>query len=97
MVNLVPRSAPTLEKAVAGASEMLEGIVMELVVLPQRIVVYQTIQDNAAKLTLWVDASDLENVIGRGGETQKSLSAVVKAVGRKNGFNFSLAIGAREA
>ena len=97
MVDSRHRSTPTLEQAVLEVSVMLRGIVSELISFPERLEIHQVTGDNEARLTLYVDASDLPRAIGADGRTQRALSAVVVAVGRKAGFKFSLAIEARKA
>ena len=94
MIGSAKRSAPSLEKAVAEASTMIEEAVRALVMLSERVIVRESIEGEVGMLILYVDAFDLDRVIGPAGRTQESLRIVLQAMARKSGVSLSLQIEA---
>jgi hypothetical protein len=58
MIGSANRSAPSLEKAVAEASTMIEEAVRALVMLSERVIVRESIEGEVGMLILYVDAFD---------------------------------------
>jgi predicted RNA-binding protein YlqC (UPF0109 family) len=95
MIGSANRSAPSLEKAVAEASTMIEEAVRALVMLSERVIVRESIEGEVGMLILYVDAFDPDRVTGPAGRTQQSLRIVLQAMARKSGVSLSLQIEAR--
>jgi predicted RNA-binding protein YlqC (UPF0109 family) len=95
MVGSSAPSAPIFENAFAEASLMLEVAARALVYLPERVRVGQMIDGDTGKLILWVDATDINRVIGPAGRTQQSLGTVLQAMAKKSGVRLSLQIEVR--
>ncbi len=75
---------------------MLVQMAEALVCLPERMMVRQELEGETGKLILYVDASDMERVMGIKGRTQKSLQTVVNAVAARSGGRLSLEIERRD-
>lgn len=72
--------------------EFVEYIVKSLVDHPEKVKVEKTIDEMGVLLTLAVDPEDMGQVIGKAGQTAKSIRTLLKVVGAKHQARVNLKI-----
>lgn len=72
--------------------EFLEFVVKALVDKPDDVKIERTVDDMGVLLTLLVHAEDMGSIIGRSGQTAKSLRTLLRVVGAKNNARVNLKI-----
>lgn len=72
--------------------EFVEYIVKALVDNPDKVKTTRTIDEMGVLITLDIDPSDMGQVIGRQGQTAKSIRTLLKVVGAKNNARVNLKI-----
>jgi hypothetical protein len=65
-------------------AEFVEYLVKSIVDNPQEVKVERTVDEMGVLITLHVNPSDLGQVIGRQGQTAKSIRTLLRVVGAKN-------------
>jgi hypothetical protein len=72
--------------------EFVEYIVKALVDHPDKVKTERTIDEMGVLITLDVDPADMGQIIGRQGQTAKSIRTLLKVVGAKNNARVNLKI-----
>lgn len=72
--------------------EFVEYVVKALVDKPEAVSSERTVDEMGVLITLKVDSSDLGQVIGRQGQTAKSIRTLLRVVGAKNQARVNLKI-----
>jgi len=72
--------------------EFLEYVVKALVDNPEQVKVVRTVDEMGVLLTLEVGAADMGKIIGRQGNTAKSIRTLLRVVGMKNNSRVNLKI-----
>lgn len=73
-------------------AEFLEYVVKSLVDEPDAVQVDRKVDEMGVLLTLKVSAADMGKIIGRNGNTAKSIRALLRVVGMKNNARVNLKI-----
>ncbi len=76
--------------------DFLEFIVRAIVGNPQDVKVERTIDERGVLLTLTINPADMGYVIGKQGQTAKSIRTLLKIVGAKNNARVNLKINEPE-
>ncbi len=76
--------------------EFLEYVVKGLVDNPDSVKVNRVVDEMGVLLTLDVDSSDMGKIIGRSGNTAKSIRTLLRVVGMKNNARVNLKINEPE-
>jgi hypothetical protein len=72
--------------------EFVEYVVKSIVDNPDKVKTDRTVDERGVLITLFVDQQDLGQVIGRQGETAKSIRKLLRVVGAKNEARVNLKI-----
>ena len=72
--------------------EFVEYVVKALVNKPEKVSTNRTVDELGVLITLKVDPEDMGYVIGRQGQTARSLRTLLKVVGAKNNARVNLKI-----
>ncbi|MDP3970974.1 MAG: KH domain-containing protein [bacterium] len=72
--------------------EFVEYVVKALVDKPEAVTSERTVDEMGVLITLKVDSADLGQVIGRQGQTAKSIRTLLRVVGAKNHARVNLKI-----
>ena len=72
--------------------EFVEYVVKALVDTPEAVQAERTVDEMGVLITLKVDPKDLGQVIGRNGQTAKSIRTLLRVVGAKNQARVNLKI-----
>ena len=72
--------------------EFVEIIVREIVSHPEDVKVERTVDEMGVLLTLHINPADMGYVIGRQGQTARSIRTLLKIVGAKNNARVNLKI-----
>jgi predicted RNA-binding protein YlqC (UPF0109 family) len=72
--------------------EFLEYVIKALVDEPDQVKVNRTVDEMGVLLTLEVSAADMGKIIGRQGNTAKSIRTILRVVGMKNNSRVNLKI-----
>ncbi|HUD03957.1 MAG TPA: KH domain-containing protein [Candidatus Paceibacterota bacterium] len=73
-------------------AEFLEMVVKALVEKPEAVKIKRTVDEMGVLLTLDVDPIDMGKIIGREGNTAKSIRTLLRIVGMKNNSRVNLKI-----
>ncbi len=76
--------------------EFLEYVIKALVDEPEKVKVSRTVDEMGVLLTLEVGAPDMGKIIGRQGNTAKSIRTLLRVVGMKNNSRVNLKINEPE-
>lgn len=72
--------------------QFLEFVIKALVDNPDKVKVARTVDEMGVLLTLDIDAADMGKIIGRQGNTAKSIRTLLRVVGMKNNSRVNLKI-----
>lgn len=72
--------------------EFIEKLVKSLVTHPEDVKVERTVDEMGVLLTLKTNPEDTGQVIGRGGDTARSIRTLLRVVGKKNNARVNLKI-----
>ena len=72
--------------------EFLETIVKELVDKPEDVVVERNIDEGGVLLTLKVNPEEMGKIIGKQGQTARSLRTLLRIIGNKNNSYVNLKV-----
>lgn len=72
--------------------EFIEKLVKSLVTHPDDVKVERTVDEMGVLLTLKTNPEDTGQVIGRGGDTARSIRTLLRVVGKKNNARVNLKI-----
>jgi hypothetical protein len=72
--------------------EFVEYVVKSMVDNPDKVKVEKTVDEMGVLLTLSVDPSDMGQIIGKAGQTAKSIRTLLKVVGAKHDARVNLKI-----
>ena len=75
-----------------AAAGILAGIVRSLVYSPEDVRVDVQSSPDSILLSVRVNPTDLETLVGAGGRTARSLRTVISALGKRSGQRFTLDI-----
>ena len=84
MANPDPTESP--------ARDFIEHVVKAIVDTPDEVEVTQTVDDLGVLITLKVAKSDMGKIIGKSGQTAKSLRVLLRMMGAKNDARYNLKI-----
>lgn len=76
--------------------QFLEYVIKALVDTPEQVKVTRTVDEMGVLLTLDIAASDMGKIIGRQGNTAKSIRTLLRVVGMKNNSRVNLKINEPE-
>jgi hypothetical protein len=72
--------------------QFLEALIRAMVDYPESVIVTRKIDERGVLLSLKVNSQDMGQIIGRKGNTAKSIRALLKIVGMKNDARVNLKI-----
>lgn len=72
--------------------DFVEYVVKSIVNHPEKVVVNRTVDDMGVLLTLQVAKEDMGKVIGKGGQTAKSIRILLRVIGSKTNMRVNLKI-----
>ncbi|MFA6404760.1 MAG: KH domain-containing protein [Candidatus Paceibacterota bacterium] len=72
--------------------QFLELVIKALVDYPDQVKIVRTVDEMGVLLTLEVSAADMGKIIGRQGNTAKSIRTLLRVVGMKNNSRVNLKI-----
>ena len=75
-----------------NAREFIEFVVKNIVDHPEEVVVEQTVDDLGVLITLKVNKEDMGKIIGKAGQTAKSLRVLLRMMGAKLDARYNLKI-----
>lgn len=84
MTSLDPTEGP--------ARDFVEYVVKAIVDSPDEVIVEQSVDDLGVLITLKVAKSDMGKIIGKSGQTAKSLRVLLRMMGSKMDSRFNLKI-----
>lgn len=76
--------------------DFVEYVVRQIVDSPDKVIVTRTVDDMGVLLTLTVDKNDMGKIIGKSGQTAKSLRVLVRMIGSRNNERVNLKIAEPE-
>lgn len=82
----------TLDPTQSPARDFIEFIVRSIVDDPESVEVTQSVDDLGVLITLKVGKDDMGKIIGRSGQTAKSLRVLLRMMGAKNDARYNLKI-----
>lgn len=74
------------------ARDFIEFVVKAIVDNPEEVIVEQTVDDLGVLITLKVNKDDMGKIIGKSGQTAKSLRILLRMMGAKMDSRFNLKI-----
>jgi len=80
------------DPSVGSDKDFLEYIIKSIVGDPSKVFVTRTIDDKGILLTLQVDREDMGKVIGKGGQTAKSVRILLRVIGAKTNARVTMKI-----
>lgn len=75
-----------------AAKEFIEFVVKSIVDHPDEVEVTQTVDDLGVLITLKVNKEDMGKIIGKAGQTAKSLRVLLRMMGAKRDSRYNLKI-----
>ena len=72
--------------------DFVEYVVKSIVTKPDKVVVTRTVDDMGVLLTLQVAKEDMGKVIGKGGQTAKSIRILLRVIGSKTNMRVNMKI-----
>ncbi len=72
--------------------DFIEFVVKNIVDYPEQVVIERTIDDLGVLITLKVAKDDMGKIIGKGGQTAKSMRILLRLIGSKAGERVNLKI-----
>jgi uncharacterized protein len=75
-----------------SAREFIEFVVKAIVDHPEDVIVEQTVDDLGVLITLKVNKEDMGKIIGKAGQTAKSLRVLLRMMGAKLDARYNLKI-----
>jgi predicted RNA-binding protein YlqC (UPF0109 family) len=72
--------------------DFVEYVVKQIVDNADKVIVTRTVDDMGVLLTLTVDKNDMGKIIGKSGQTAKSLRVLVRMIGSRNNERVNLKI-----
>ena len=75
-----------------NAREFIEFVVKTIVDHPEDVIVEQTVDDLGVLITLRVNKEDMGKIIGKAGQTAKSLRVLLRMMGAKLDARYNLKI-----
>lgn len=75
-----------------AARDFIEFVVKNIVDAPEEVEVTMSVDDLGVLITLKVAQADMGKIIGKGGQTAKSLRVLLRMMGAKNDARFNLKI-----
>ncbi|MFH1012230.1 MAG: KH domain-containing protein [Candidatus Peregrinibacteria bacterium] len=78
--------------AVGPDKDFVEYVIKSIVSDPNKVVVTRTVDDMGVLLTLQVAKEDMGKVIGKGGQTAKSIRILLRVIGSKTNTRVNMKI-----
>jgi len=72
--------------------DFVEYVVKSIVTQPEKVMVTRTVDDMGVLLTLQVAKEDMGKVIGKGGQTAKSIRILLRVIGSKTNTRVNMKI-----
>ena len=82
----------TLDPTEGPARDFIEFVVKAIVDNPDEVIVEQSVDDLGVLITLKVNKDDMGKIIGKSGQTAKSLRVLLRMMGAKMDSRFNLKI-----
>lgn len=82
----------TIDPTQSPARDFVEFIVRSIVDNPDGVEVKQSVDNLGVLITLKVEKEDMGKIIGRSGQTAKSLRVLLRMMGAKNDARYNLKI-----
>jgi len=82
----------TLDPTEGPARDFIEFVVKTIVDHPDEVVVEQSVDDLGVLITLMVNKEDMGKIIGKNGQTAKSLRVLLRMMGAKVDARYNLKI-----
>lgn len=76
--------------------DFVEYVVKQIVDNPDKVIVTRTVDDMGVLITLTVDKNDMGKIIGKSGQTAKSLRVLVRMIGSRSNERVNLKIAEPE-
>ena len=76
--------------------DFVEYVVKQMVDNPDKVMVTRTVDDMGVLITLTVDKSDMGKIIGKSGQTAKSLRVLLRMIGSRSNERVNLKIAEPE-
>lgn len=76
----------------SAARDFVEYVVKQIVQFPDDVIVTQTTDDLGVLITLKVNKEDMGKIIGKSGQTAKSLRVLLRMMGAKVDVRYNLKI-----
>ena len=76
--------------------DFVEYVVKQMVDNPDKVMVTRTVDDMGVLITLMVDKSDMGKIIGKSGQTAKSLRVLLRMIGSRSNERVNLKIAEPE-
>ena len=85
-------AAPTGDVSTGTDRDFVEYVVKSIVSTPDKVIVNRTVDDMGVLLTLQVAKEDMGKVIGRSGQTAKSIRILLRVIGSKENIRVNMKI-----
>lgn len=85
-------TAPAGDQTVGHDKDFVEYIVKSIVAQPDKVVVTRSVDSMGVLLTLQVDREDMGKVIGKSGQTAKSIRILLRVIGAKTNTRINMKI-----
>ncbi|HRY90732.1 MAG TPA: KH domain-containing protein [Candidatus Gracilibacteria bacterium] len=72
--------------------DFVEYVVKQIVQFPDDVIVTRTVDEMGVLITLKVNKDDMGKIIGKAGQTAKSLRVLLRVIGSKNNARVNLKI-----
>jgi len=82
----------TDDVSIGADKDFVEYVVKSIVSQPEKVVVTRTVDDMGVLLTLQVAKEDMGKVIGRSGQTAKSIRILLRVIGSKENIRVNMKI-----
>lgn len=80
------------DTSIGADKDFVEYVVKSIVGEPEKVVVTRTVDDMGVLLTLQVAKEDMGKVIGRSGQTAKSIRILLRVIGSKDNIRVNMKI-----
>ncbi len=80
------------DTSIGADKDFVEYVVKSIVGEPEKVIVERTVDDMGVLLTLQVAKEDMGKVIGRSGQTAKSIRILLRVIGSKDNIRVNMKI-----
>jgi hypothetical protein len=89
---MAEKKATSNDQSVGMDRDFVEYVVKSIVTNPDKVVVLRTVDDMGVLLTLQVAKEDMGKVIGKSGQTAKSIRILLRVIGSKTNTRVNMKI-----